>query len=68
MIFESIQPGVPDHMYDLKKRADSDLSPSKVDLGVGIYRNEQGAYQELQCVKAVSHKEGVRKATVGIPS
>ncbi|KAM0512926.1 hypothetical protein ACHAPE_008431, partial [Trichoderma viride] len=51
MIFESIQPGVPDHMYDLKKRADSDLSPSKVDLGVGIYRNEQGAYQELQCVK-----------------
>lgn len=45
-------------MYDLKKRADSDLSPSKVDLGVGIYRNDQGAYQELQCVKRVSHKEG----------
>lgn len=54
MIFESIQPGIPDHMYDLKKRADSDSSPSKVDLGVGIYRNEQGAYQELQCVKEVS--------------
>ncbi|UKZ69362.1 uncharacterized protein TrAtP1_010370 [Trichoderma atroviride] len=51
MIFESVQPGVPDPMYNLKKRADSDLSPSKVDLGVGIYRNEQGAYQELQCVK-----------------
>lgn len=46
-------------MYDLKKKADNDLSPSKVDLGIGIYRNEQGAYQELQCVKEVSHKERV---------
>jgi aspartate/tyrosine/aromatic aminotransferase len=52
-------------MYDLKKRADSDLSPSKVDLGVGIYRNEQGAYQELQCVKEVSHTEEVERHQSG---
>lgn len=41
-------------MYDLKKRADSDTSRLKADLGVGIYRNEAGVYQELDVVKQVS--------------
>lgn len=41
-------------MYDLKKRADGDTSRLKVDLGVGIYRNEAGVYQELDVVKQVS--------------
>jgi aspartate/tyrosine/aromatic aminotransferase len=54
MAFERIPPGVPDPMYDLKKRADSDTSRLKVDLGVGIYRNEAGVYQELDVVKQVS--------------
>jgi aspartate aminotransferase len=41
-------------MNYLKKNADGDLSPLKVDLGVGIYRNKNGIYQELECVKKVS--------------
>ena len=53
MFFESVQSGPSDPMCHLKKNADSDRSPSKVDLGVGIYRNEQGCYQELACVREV---------------
>ena len=53
MFFESIQGGVPDVMYELKKRADEDSCVDKVDLGVGIYRNEEGRYQELDCIRKV---------------
>lgn len=41
-------------MFELKKRADKDVSPEKVDLGVGIYRNELGKCHELRCVTEVS--------------
>ncbi|KAF6829004.1 aspartate aminotransferase [Colletotrichum musicola] len=50
-MFGHIQPGPPDPMFTLKKNADTDLSSRKVDLGVGIYRNEAGVYQELEVVK-----------------
>jgi aspartate/tyrosine/aromatic aminotransferase len=40
-------------MYELKLRADGDTDPNKVDLGVGIYRNEQGLYHELKALKDV---------------
>ncbi|KAI8295504.1 Aspartate aminotransferase [Colletotrichum sp. SAR11_240] len=50
-MFEHIKPGPPDPMFDLKKGSDNDHSPEKVDLGVGIYRNEAGLYQELEVVK-----------------
>lgn len=51
MVFEAIQPGPPDPMNLLKTTADADASPDKVDLGVGIYRNEKGNYQELASVR-----------------
>ncbi|KAF9872749.1 aspartate aminotransferase [Colletotrichum karsti] len=50
-MFEHIQPGPPDPMFNLKRDADNDHSPEKVDLGVGIYRNESGSYQELEVVR-----------------
>jgi aspartate aminotransferase len=40
-------------MYLLKTAADNDLSPEKADLGVGIYRNESGCYNELKAVAKV---------------
>lgn len=52
-MFGHIQPGPSDPMFILKKAADSDLHPEKVDLGVGIYRSEAGTYQELDVVKLV---------------
>ncbi|KAI1450058.1 aspartate aminotransferase [Annulohypoxylon stygium] len=50
-MFESARPGPPDPMFTLKKLADGDTSPNKVDLGVGVYRNEQAGYHELEAIK-----------------
>lgn len=44
-------------MYDLKVLADNDTSPLKADLGVGIYRNENGTYHGLSCIKEVCLSE-----------
>ncbi|KAJ9255925.1 hypothetical protein DTO195F2_6129 [Paecilomyces variotii] len=50
-MFADVQPGPKDPMFDLKKLADDDISPRKIDLGVGVYRNEEGGYHELQAIK-----------------
>ncbi|KAF3003349.1 hypothetical protein E8E14_002600 [Neopestalotiopsis sp. 37M] len=55
-MFEHILPGPSDPMFWLKKRADADTSPEKVDVGVGIYRNEQGKYQELEVVREAKRR------------
>ncbi|KAL6915149.1 hypothetical protein FSST1_012909 [Fusarium sambucinum] len=49
-MFESFQQGPPDPMFFLKNAADQDSSSAKVDLGVGIYRNESGHYSELEAI------------------
>lgn len=54
MFFNNVTKGAPDVMYHLKVRADGDTNPVKVDLGVGIYRNEQGVYNEMKVLKDVS--------------
>lgn len=55
MFFDNVQRGAPDAMYFLKVQADNDMAPQKVDLGVGIYRNEQGVYHELKALKDVGY-------------
>ncbi|CDM30175.1 Aspartate/other aminotransferase [Penicillium roqueforti FM164] len=50
-MFDNIPPGPADPFFHLKKKADEDDHPDKVDIGVGIYRSEQGTYQELAVVK-----------------
>ncbi|KAM0544502.1 hypothetical protein ACHAPJ_011796 [Fusarium lateritium] len=49
-MFSSFEKGPADPMFFLKNAADQDLSPEKIDLGVGIYRNEAGLYSELEAV------------------
>jgi len=51
--FKDVPAGPIDPMFDLKVLADKDLSPEKVDLGVGVYRDDNGGYYELQTVKQV---------------
>ncbi|VUC37096.1 unnamed protein product [Clonostachys rosea] len=53
MFFDDVQQGPPDVMYHLKVQADGDTSPNKVDLGVGIYRNEEGYCHELKALRDV---------------
>ncbi|KAI0198961.1 aspartate aminotransferase [Astrocystis sublimbata] len=50
-MFDQIPPGPEDPMFFLKKRADKDSDCRKVDVGVGIYRNEEGNYQELDVIR-----------------
>lgn len=53
-MFENVQQGPADPMFDLKKAADNDTSSDKIDLGVGIYRNKEGCYHEMSVLKWVS--------------
>ncbi|KAG5752512.1 hypothetical protein H9Q69_003564 [Fusarium xylarioides] len=52
-MFSSFRKGPDDPMYFLKLAADQDTSKDKVDLGVGIYRNESGLYSQLGSVAKV---------------
>ncbi|KAJ6086811.1 hypothetical protein N7467_005725 [Penicillium canescens] len=58
MMFKNVQQGPVDPMFDLKKLADNDTSPEKVDLGVGIYRNEYGQYHEMEAIKEYESTTG----------
>ncbi|KAF5981964.1 hypothetical protein FBULB1_4466 [Fusarium bulbicola] len=49
-MFSSFRKGPDDPMYFLKLAADQDTSKDKVDLGVGIYRNESGLYSQFGAV------------------
>ncbi|CAI7586761.1 unnamed protein product [Penicillium pancosmium] len=51
MVFDTLEVGPADVMYGLKIAADKDKSPLKVDLGVGVYRNELGDYNEMGVLK-----------------
>lgn len=51
MFFEDVPRGPVDPVYILKNAVDADTSLNKVDLGVGVYRNENAQYNELQAIK-----------------
>ena len=53
IMFSSFRKGPDDPMYFLKLAADQDTSKDKVDLGVGIYRNESGLYSQLGSIAKV---------------
>lgn len=64
MFFNNVPRGPPDFMYHLKQQADNDHHPSKMDLGVGVYRNERGQYHELQAVTQVHSLPTVAAACI----
>jgi len=55
-MFRSVAHGPVDPINILKKLADGDASKEKVDLGVGVYRNEHGQYHELAALRKVPHE------------
>lgn len=68
MFLDQVQPGAADVMYRLKVEADADSHPNKVDLGVGIYRNEAGVYHELSAVKLVRIPSACRLSAIVAPT
>jgi aspartate aminotransferase len=51
MFFEDVCRGPADPVYILKSAVEAEISPNKVDLGVGVYRNEKAQYHELEIVR-----------------
>lgn len=50
-MFRSISKGPADPVFILSSKVKADRSLLKIDLGVGVYRNEQGTYNELGVLK-----------------
>lgn len=53
MLFSDVPEGSVDPMNTLKLRSDADRSPHKVDLGAGVYRDEEANYYEFPAIKKV---------------
>jgi aspartate aminotransferase/aromatic-amino-acid transaminase len=52
IMFENIQPAPPDAILGLTEAFKADVNPAKINLGVGIYKDEQGQTPVLSAVKA----------------
>lgn len=52
-MFAKIPLAPTDPLLNLKKAVDSDHSPDKVDLGIGVYQNEQGQTYVPHCIGMV---------------
>ena len=52
MLFSSLETLPPDPILGVAQAFAADPSPGKVDLGIGIYRDEHGRSPVLSCVKA----------------
>lgn len=52
-LWKAVPLGPPDAILGITEAFKADKSPSKVNLGVGAYRDDQGKPYVLECVKKV---------------
>ncbi|CAK7207719.1 hypothetical protein SEUCBS139899_010530 [Sporothrix eucalyptigena] len=52
MFFDNVQFGPKDMFNDLKQAVDLDQSPQTVDLGIGVYRGENGQPYEMEVLRS----------------
>ena len=67
-MFDTLVPLAPDPILGLMAKFRADSNPEKIDLGVGVFRNEQGQTPVLDCVKKAEQlilQEENSKAYVG---
>lgn len=55
-MFEQLQPSQPDAILMLMGMYSQDPNPDKIDLGAGIYKNEQGQAPVLKAVKEAERR------------
>ena len=55
-MFETIEQAPPDAILGLAEAYRNDPRPNKVNLTIGVYQNEEGRTEILQCVKAAERK------------
>ncbi|KAF9634993.1 aspartate aminotransferase [Lasiodiplodia theobromae] len=61
--FDHVPKAAADPSNDLAQRTKADKHPLKVDLGVGVYKNEQGGYYEIPAISKA--KRVLEAAKVG---
>lgn len=49
--FSEVQAGPVDPMFVLKRDYESDTDPKKIDLGIGVLRDEKGKTFELPAIQ-----------------
>jgi aspartate/tyrosine/aromatic aminotransferase len=62
-MFESLQLAPPDPILGLGEAFLKDPNPRKINLSVGVYKNERGATPVLQCVKQAEERLLQRETT-----
>ncbi|MBU0946470.1 MAG: aspartate/tyrosine/aromatic aminotransferase [Proteobacteria bacterium] len=55
-MWKTIQPAPPDSILGLTEEFKKDQNPEKVNLGVGVYKDDAGNTPVLRCVKAAEKK------------
>jgi len=55
-MWKSVQPAPPDSILGLTDEFRKDQNPEKVNLGVGVYKDENGSTPILRCVKAAEEE------------
>ena len=55
-MFETLQMAPPDAILGLAEAFRQDPNPEKINLSVGVYKNQQGITPILKCVKAAEQK------------
>lgn len=55
-MWKTIQPAPPDSILGLTEEFKRDQNPQKVNLGVGVYKDDTGSTPVLRCVKAAEQE------------
>lgn len=55
-MWKNVQPAPPDSILGLTDEFRKDQNPEKVNLGVGVYKDENGSTPILRCVKAAEEE------------
>lgn len=62
-MFEKISPAPPDAILGLTEAFKQDPSPDKINLGVGVYKDEAGLTPVLHCVKEAEQRLAAEQAS-----
>ena len=62
-MFEGISPAPPDAILGLTEAFKKDSSPHKINLGVGVYKDDTGSTPILHCVKEAEQRLAQEETT-----
>src|SRR5210317_2141554 len=62
-MFNGIEAAPPDAILGLTEAFKQDTNPSKINLGVGVYKDDTGATPVLHCVKEAEQRLAAEETT-----